>query len=54
MSTLVVIGYDDEFKKVTPDKVLEELQGSSGKVLKTSLSHDDEARLQAALNAATK
>jgi uncharacterized membrane protein len=31
------------------DKVLEELNGTGGKVLKTSLSHNDEARLQAAL-----
>jgi len=39
-------------RKVTPDKVLDELKGSGGKVLKTSLSHDDEAKLQAALSAA--
>jgi uncharacterized membrane protein len=39
-------------RKATPDKVLEELKGSGGKVLNTSLSHDDEAKLQAALNAA--
>ena len=39
-------------RKATPDKVLAELQGSGGKVLKTSLSHDDEAKLQAALSAA--
>jgi uncharacterized membrane protein len=38
----------------TPDKVLEELAGTGGKVLKTSLSNEDEARLQAALDAATK
>jgi uncharacterized membrane protein len=31
------------------DKVLEELKGSGGKILMTSLSHEDEARLQAAL-----
>jgi uncharacterized membrane protein len=41
-------------RKATPDKVLAELQGSGGKVLKTSLSHDDEANLQAALSAAKK
>ena len=41
-------------QKATPDKVLEELAGSGGKVLKSSLSHDDEAKLQAALNAARK
>jgi uncharacterized membrane protein len=39
-------------RKATPDKVLDELKGSGGKVLKTSLSHDDEVKLQAALNAA--
>jgi len=39
-------------RHATPDKVLQELQGSGGKVLKTSLSHDDEAKLQAALSAA--
>jgi uncharacterized membrane protein len=41
-------------RKATPDKVLEELQGSGGKVLRTSLSHEDEAKLQAALSATTK
>jgi len=41
-------------RHATPDKVLQELQGTGGKVLKTSLSHDDEAKLQAALNAAKK
>jgi uncharacterized membrane protein len=39
-------------RKATVDKVLDELLGSGGKVLKTSLSHDDEAKLQAALSAA--
>jgi uncharacterized membrane protein len=39
-------------RKATPDKVLEELKGTGGSVLKTSLSHDDEAKLQAALSAA--
>jgi uncharacterized membrane protein len=39
-------------RHATPDKVLQELQGSGGKVLKTSLSHDDKAKLQAALSAA--
>ena len=38
-------------RNATVDKVLEELHGSGGKVLKTSLSHDDEAKLQAALSA---
>jgi uncharacterized membrane protein len=39
-------------KRATPDKVLEELKGTGGKILKTSLSHEDEAKLQAALSAA--
>jgi len=34
------------------DKVLEELKGTGGKVLKTSLSHEDEARLQTTLSEA--
>jgi uncharacterized membrane protein len=38
-------------RKATPDKVLEEVKGTGGKILKTSLSHDDEAKLQAALSA---
>ena len=33
------------------DKVLHELQGTGGIVLQSSLSHEDEARLQAALDA---
>jgi uncharacterized membrane protein len=36
---------------VTPDKVLEELKGTGGKVLKTSLTHENEGKLQAALSA---
>lgn len=39
-------------RKATPDKVLAEVQGTGGKVIKTSLSHEDEEKLQAALNAA--
>src|SRR5262245_12209108 len=39
-------------RKATPDKVLEELMGTGGTILKTSLSHEDEAKLQAALSAA--
>ena len=39
-------------RKATPDKVLEQIKGTGGKILKTSLSHDDEAKLQAALSAA--
>jgi uncharacterized membrane protein len=35
----------------TPDKVLEEVKGTGGTILKTSLSHEDEVKLQAALDA---
>ena len=38
-------------RSMTPDKVLDELRGTGGTVLKTSLSHEDEAKLQAALSA---
>ena len=38
-------------RKVTADKVLEQLQGTGGKVVKTSLTHEQEAKLQAALDA---
>ncbi|MFZ2088120.1 MAG: DUF1269 domain-containing protein [Desulfobaccales bacterium] len=41
-------------RKANPDRVLEELQGTGGKILKTSLSHEDETKLQAALDAAQK
>lgn len=37
-------------RKVTPDRVVEELKGTGGKILKTSLTHEDEAKLQAALS----
>jgi uncharacterized membrane protein len=39
-------------RKITPDKALEELRGVGGKILQTSLSHDAEEKLQAALDAA--
>jgi uncharacterized membrane protein len=39
-------------RKATPDKVLAEIEGSGGNILKTSLSHEDETKLQAALSAA--
>lgn len=39
-------------RNARPDKVLEELKGTGGRILKTSLSHEDESRLQAALSAA--
>ena len=45
-STLFVL-----VRKVTPDKVLDEMKGTGGKILQTSLSHEDEAKLQAALSA---
>jgi uncharacterized membrane protein len=34
------------------ERVLKELEGIGGKILKTSVSHEDAARLQAALSAA--
>jgi uncharacterized membrane protein len=46
-STLFVL-----VRHATSDKVLEELKGTGGRILKTSLSHEDEAKLQAALSAA--
>jgi uncharacterized membrane protein len=39
-------------RKMTVDKVLEAVTGTGGKVLQTSLSHEDEDRLQAAISAA--
>lgn len=39
-------------RKVTPDKALEELRGVGGKIIQTSLTHDAEEKLQAALDAA--
>ena len=36
-------------RKSTPDKVLEDLSKFEGRVLQTSLSHEDEAKLQEAL-----
>jgi uncharacterized membrane protein len=39
-------------RKATPDKVLEELKGYGGTVLQTSLSHEEEQKLQEALSAA--
>jgi uncharacterized membrane protein len=39
-------------RQATPDKVLEELAGTGGKIIKSSLTHENEAKLQAALNAA--
>lgn len=39
-------------RKATPDKVLAELHGAGGKILQTSLTHEEEEKLQAALDAA--
>jgi uncharacterized membrane protein len=39
-------------RKATPDKVLEELKGTGGKILQTSLTHEQESKLQAALDTA--
>ena len=39
-------------RKMTPDKVLEELKPYGGTVLRTSLSHDDEEKLVEALKSA--
>uniref|UniRef100_I2Q6E2 Putative membrane protein n=1 Tax=Desulfovibrio sp. U5L TaxID=596152 RepID=I2Q6E2_9BACT len=39
-------------RKMTADKVLAELSGTGGRVLQTSLSHEDEGKLQAALDTA--
>lgn len=37
------------FRSITLDKALEELRGTGGTVIQTSLSHEDESRLRAAL-----
>ncbi len=39
-------------RKATPDKVLSQLQGAGGKIVQTSLTHEEEDKLQAALDAA--
>jgi uncharacterized membrane protein len=39
-------------RQMTPDKVLAELEGTGGKILQTSLTHEQEEKLQAALSAA--
>lgn len=41
-------------RKATPDKVLEEIRGTGGTVLQTSLSHEKEEKLKEALHAAKK
>jgi uncharacterized membrane protein len=39
-------------RQASPEKLLTALQGTGGKVLETTLSHQDEAKLQVALKAA--
>jgi len=39
-------------RTVTADKVIPEIQKFGGKILKTSLNHEDESKLQAALDQA--
>jgi uncharacterized membrane protein len=41
-------------RKSTPDRVLDEVKGTGGKILRTSLNHEDETKLQAALSAAKR
>jgi len=41
-------------RQMTPDKVLAELEGTGGKVLKTNLTKEDETKLQEALAHAKK
>ncbi|MBK8223104.1 MAG: DUF1269 domain-containing protein [Candidatus Obscuribacter sp.] len=41
-------------KQMTEDKVLDDLHGTGGKVLKTNLSKEDESKLQEALGTARK
>ncbi len=39
-------------RRATPDKVLAELEGAGGVILQTSLTHEQEEKLQASLSAA--
>jgi len=39
-------------RNATPDRVLDEVKRMGRKILKTSLTHESEAKLQEALNAA--
>lgn len=41
-------------RSASPDRVLEELKGTGGTILKTSLSHENEAKLQEALSASAQ
>jgi len=46
-----VVAVKDDVRTANPERVLEELKGTGGAILKSSLSHEDEARLQKALSA---
>jgi uncharacterized membrane protein len=39
-------------RSASPDRVLEEMKGTGGKILQSNLSHENEARLQQAISAA--
>jgi uncharacterized membrane protein len=41
-------------RSMTPDRVMDELKGTGGKILKTSLSHEDESKLQSVLSEAAQ
>jgi uncharacterized membrane protein len=41
-------------RSATTDKVAEQIQGTGGKIIKTNLTHDDEAKLQAVLDKVQK
>jgi uncharacterized membrane protein len=41
-------------RQATPDKIAEQIQGTGGKVIKTSLTHEDEQKLQNVLDQAKK
>jgi uncharacterized membrane protein len=41
-------------RSATPDKVAEKIQGTGGKIIRTNLTHEDEAKLQAVLDQAKK
>jgi len=51
---LSIIGITGYIGIPTPhrDRLLEELKGTGGKILQTTLSHEDQSALQAALSAA--
>jgi len=55
LSATLIAGSSSLFvlvRHAKPDEVLEELKGTGGRILKTSLSHENESKLQAALSAA--